>query len=226
MIRKLKEQSGDVCYGREEIQTRRKQTITVHLQVQTLKNKSISSVFLSIDELSSRFIEVKSFWSTRRDKKSFKFLLGISWDDIREISKALCCCFISDWGCHLLPLLCLCALWWESGQFFDRIKLLSKVQWICHWGWKLSTWEKEIILISIYYFSNNFAFPVIVDVQSMVYIGFGFLMTFMKGFGYSAVSFNLLIASVSVQVGILTFGIARSFLNQEERIIVRLSWSE
>ncbi len=60
----------------------------------------------------------------------------------------------------------------------------------------------------------------------MVFIGFGFLMTFMKGFGYSAVSFNLFIASLSVQVGILTFGIARSFINYEEKISVKLSWTE
>ena len=37
----------------------------------------------------------------------------------------------------------------------------------------------------------------------MIYIGFGFLMTFLKRYGYSAVSFNLLLAAFCAQWAII-----------------------
>lgn len=44
------------------------------------------------------------------------------------------------------------------------------------------------------------------DVHVMMYIGFGFLMTFIRKYGYSAVGFNFLIASFAVQWGALMYG--------------------
>ena len=40
---------------------------------------------------------------------------------------------------------------------------------------------------------------VIIDVQSMFFIGFGFLMTFMKRFGYTAVTLTLLVTLLYMQ---------------------------
>jgi ammonium transporter Rh len=40
----------------------------------------------------------------------------------------------------------------------------------------------------------------------MVFIGFGFLMTFLKRYGFSAIGFNLLIAALNVQWSILCSG--------------------
>ena len=37
------------------------------------------------------------------------------------------------------------------------------------------------------------------DVHVMIFIGFGFLMTFLKKYGLSAVSLNMLIAVISIQ---------------------------
>jgi ammonium transporter Rh len=37
----------------------------------------------------------------------------------------------------------------------------------------------------------------------MIFIGFGFLMTFLKRYGYSAVSINLLVAAFSAQWAII-----------------------
>jgi len=44
------------------------------------------------------------------------------------------------------------------------------------------------------------------DVHVMVFIGFGFLMTFLKRYGFSAIGFNLLIAALNVQWSILCSG--------------------
>jgi ammonium transporter Rh len=41
----------------------------------------------------------------------------------------------------------------------------------------------------------------------MIFIGFGFLMTFLKRYGYSAVSFNLLIAAFVIQWAIIIRGL-------------------
>jgi ammonium transporter Rh len=38
------------------------------------------------------------------------------------------------------------------------------------------------------------------DVHVMVYVGFGFLMTFLYRYGFSAVGYNMLLAAVAMQV--------------------------
>ncbi|XP_069696076.1 ammonium transporter Rh type A isoform X1 [Periplaneta americana] len=49
-------------------------------------------------------------------------------------------------------------------------------------------------------------YPLFQDVHVMVFIGFGFLMTFLKRYGFSAIGFNLLIAALNVQWSILCSG--------------------
>ncbi len=44
------------------------------------------------------------------------------------------------------------------------------------------------------------------DVHVMMYIGFGFLMVFLKRYGYGAVSFTFMIAAIAVQWGIIVEG--------------------
>jgi ammonium transporter Rh len=47
---------------------------------------------------------------------------------------------------------------------------------------------------------------VFMDIHSMMFIGFGFLMTFLKRYGYSAVGFNFLIAAYVLEWSILVRG--------------------
>jgi ammonium transporter Rh len=49
-------------------------------------------------------------------------------------------------------------------------------------------------------------YPLFQDVHVMVFIGFGFLMTFLKRYGFGAIGFNLLIAALNVQWSILCSG--------------------
>lgn len=46
-------------------------------------------------------------------------------------------------------------------------------------------------------------YPMFQDVHVMIFIGFGFLMTFLKYHGWSSIMFNMLIAAWSLQWGIL-----------------------
>ena len=41
----------------------------------------------------------------------------------------------------------------------------------------------------------------------MIFIGFGFLMVFLKSHSWTSVSYNLLIAAMSIQIAILSNGL-------------------
>ncbi|XP_019869284.2 ammonium transporter Rh type A [Aethina tumida] len=49
-------------------------------------------------------------------------------------------------------------------------------------------------------------YPMFQDVHVMIFIGFGFLMTFLKRYGYSSVGFNFMLASMVVQWSIICLG--------------------
>ncbi|KAM6464189.1 ammonium transporter Rh type A [Liasis olivaceus] len=49
-------------------------------------------------------------------------------------------------------------------------------------------------------------YPIFQDVHVMIFIGFGFLMTFLKKYGFSSIGINLLIAALGIQWGILLQG--------------------
>ncbi|NXR88757.1 RHAG protein, partial [Hypocryptadius cinnamomeus] len=49
-------------------------------------------------------------------------------------------------------------------------------------------------------------YPYFQDVHVMIFVGFGFLMTFLKKYGFSSVGFNMLIAAFGLQWGILMQG--------------------
>lgn len=49
----------------------------------------------------------------------------------------------------------------------------------------------------------------------MIFIGFAFLMTFLKKYGYSASAFNLLVAALVIQWAFLAKGV----LKQEDGLI-------
>jgi len=44
----------------------------------------------------------------------------------------------------------------------------------------------------------------------MIFIGFGFLMTFLKRYGFSSVSYNLLLSAVAIQWAVLVGGFVHS----------------
>jgi ammonium transporter Rh len=44
------------------------------------------------------------------------------------------------------------------------------------------------------------------DVHTMMFVGFGFLMTFLKRYGYSSISFNFLIAAYVLEWALLVRG--------------------
>ncbi|KAI0242304.1 Ammonium transporter Rh type B-B [Lamellibrachia satsuma] len=53
-------------------------------------------------------------------------------------------------------------------------------------------------------------YPMFQDVHVMVFIGFGFLMTFLKKYGFSSVGFNLLLAALALQWAMLLGGLVHS----------------
>ncbi|RVE55727.1 hypothetical protein OJAV_G00228940 [Oryzias javanicus] len=50
-------------------------------------------------------------------------------------------------------------------------------------------------------------YPMFQDVHVMIFIGFGFLMTFLKKYGFSSVGINLLLAAFGLQWGLLMQGV-------------------
>ncbi|XP_008584244.1 PREDICTED: ammonium transporter Rh type A [Galeopterus variegatus] len=53
-------------------------------------------------------------------------------------------------------------------------------------------------------------YPLFQDVHVMIFVGFGFLMTFLKKYGFSGVGFNFFIAALGLQWGAIAQGILHS----------------
>ncbi|XP_027794037.1 ammonium transporter Rh type A [Marmota flaviventris] len=53
-------------------------------------------------------------------------------------------------------------------------------------------------------------YPLFQDVHVMIFVGFGFLMTFLKKYGFSGVGINLFVAALGLQWGIIIQGILHS----------------
>ncbi|KAM5256476.1 ammonium transporter Rh type A [Ctenodactylus gundi] len=53
-------------------------------------------------------------------------------------------------------------------------------------------------------------YPLFQDVHVMIFVGFGFLMTFLKKYGFSSVGINLLIAALGLQWGTIVQGLLNS----------------
>ncbi|XP_004674088.1 PREDICTED: ammonium transporter Rh type A [Condylura cristata] len=53
-------------------------------------------------------------------------------------------------------------------------------------------------------------YPLFQDVHVMIFVGFGFLMTFLKKYGFSSVGINLLIAALGLQWGTIAQGLLHS----------------
>ncbi|XP_069766981.1 ammonium transporter Rh type C-like isoform X2 [Narcine bancroftii] len=69
-------------------------------------------------------------------------------------------------------------------------------------------WIKTKVLRNVSDLENDFYFryPSFQDVHVMVFVGFGFLMTFLKRYGFGGVGFNFLIAAFSLQWALLMQG--------------------
>lgn len=53
------------------------------------------------------------------------------------------------------------------------------------------------------------------DVHVMIFVGFGFLMTFLRRYGFGSIAFNLLLASFAIQWSTLTSGVFQ-FIDQKD----------
>lgn len=60
-----------------------------------------------------------------------------------------------------------------------------------------------LFLISVLFFSYSADFQ---DIHVMIFVGFAFLMTFLKKYGYSASGFNLFLGALVIQWAFLARG--------------------
>jgi ammonium transporter Rh len=60
-------------------------------------------------------------------------------------------------------------------------------------------------IVMFFSFLLNFI-KVFMDVHSMMFIGFGFLMTFLKRYGYGSVGFNFVVAAYVLEWALLVRG--------------------
>ena len=60
------------------------------------------------------------------------------------------------------------------------------------------------------------------DIHVMIFIGFGFLMTYLSKYGYTAVGGNFFIASLTVQWAMIVRGLIHQqmFLGEKYKVIV------
>lgn len=65
-------------------------------------------------------------------------------------------------------------------------------------------------------------YPLFQDVHVMIFIGFGFLMTFLKRYGYGAVSINMLISAFVIQWAFIVRGIIHHVVHGEAKFTVHI----
>ena len=68
---------------------------------------------------------------------------------------------------------------------------------------------------------------VIIDIHVMLFAGFGFLMTFLQRYGYSAISFTIIITAIVTEFAILLIGFTRlhsAYLVKRNREIRFCGW--
>ncbi|KAF7241603.1 Ammonium transporter Rh type C [Varanus komodoensis] len=112
-----------------------------------------------------------------------------------------------------LPLVCLL---WEVAMvilfgIFVRFNPEADVA-----GWEKEKHEKNITSDA----ENDFYFryPSFQDVHVMIFVGFGFLMTFLQRYGFGAVGFNFLLAAFGIQWALLMQGWLHTF--QHGKILI------
>ena len=59
-------------------------------------------------------------------------------------------------------------------------------------------------------------YPFYQDVHVMIFIGFGFLMTFLQKYGFSSIGLNFLIACFTIELAIVASGFRSKVLHDEE----------
>ncbi|VDO69164.1 unnamed protein product [Heligmosomoides polygyrus] len=65
-------------------------------------------------------------------------------------------------------------------------------------------------------------YPMFQDTHVMIFIGFGFLMTFLKRYGFSAASVNLLLACFTIEWGLIVRGLLSHEFTQDGKFSIGL----
>ncbi|KAL7980124.1 hypothetical protein Chor_001392 [Crotalus horridus] len=84
----------------------------------------------------------------------------------------------------------------------------------------VADWEKEKQQRNVTDIENEFYFryPSFQDVHVMIFVGFGFLMTFLQRYGFGGVGFNFLLAAFGIQWALLMQGWLHTF--QHGKILI------
>ncbi len=61
------------------------------------------------------------------------------------------------------------------------------------------------------------------DIQMMLFLGFGYLMTFLRRFGYGALVLTMCVIVVGVEWGVLCMGFTRI---KSDSYLVDVTWAE
>ncbi|VDD85449.1 unnamed protein product, partial [Enterobius vermicularis] len=69
----------------------------------------------------------------------------------------------------------------------------------------------------------NTMYPMFQDVHVMIFIGFGFLMTFLRRYGYSAVSINMLLSCFVIQWGIIVRGFWSEHFAEHGKFVINVN---
>uniref|UniRef100_A0A803VZ66 Rh family C glycoprotein n=1 Tax=Ficedula albicollis TaxID=59894 RepID=A0A803VZ66_FICAL len=106
-----------------------------------------------------------------------------------------------------LPLVCL--LWELAMIILFGVFVRFGAEADAHWEEE----KREMNLTSDMENDFYFRYPSFQDVHVMIFVGFGFLMTFLKRYGFGAVGFNFLLAAFGIQWALLMQGWFHSFKN-------------
>jgi hypothetical protein len=110
----------------------------------------------------------------------------------------------------------------QGANMSDIVLMLSQIGLLVIWT-IFARFDQGVLPGTVKPATNSNIYPCFQDVNVMIFIGFGYLMTYIKAQGQSALSFNWIVAIWCIQWGILSQAVFQQLFSGESMTYINIS---